>query len=119
MNRNQATCAIVIGRNEGERLVRCLMSLIDRVELIIYVDSRSSDSSRDKARKLEVHVVELDQKQPFTAARARNIGVNHLAEIAPEIELIQFVDGDCEIADCWLETASAEIEISFIQHITT
>src|SRR4051794_34576453 len=36
---------VVIGRNEGERLVRCLRSVVGRAENIVYVDSGSSDGS--------------------------------------------------------------------------
>jgi len=31
--------AVAIGRNEGERLRRCLQSLIGRVAVVVYVDS--------------------------------------------------------------------------------
>ena len=36
---------VVIGRNEGQRLVRCLESLLGRVAHIVYVDSGSTDGS--------------------------------------------------------------------------
>ena len=36
---------VVIGRNEGERLVRCLDSLVSRAALVVYVDSGSTDGS--------------------------------------------------------------------------
>ncbi len=61
--------AIAIGRNEGERLVRCLASL-DGLSPVIYVDSGSTDGSVAHARKVGAEVVELDMAQPFTAARA-------------------------------------------------
>ena len=48
-------------------------------------------------------------QKPFTAARARNQGTMRLREIAPEVEFIQFVDGDCEIIDGWLERAMASL----------
>jgi hypothetical protein len=47
-------------------------------------------------------VVELDTSVPFTAARARNTGFARLVEIAPEIEAVQFIDGDCEVVEGWL-----------------
>ena len=37
--------AIAIGRNEGERLVRCLASL-DGLSPVIYVDSGSTDGKK-------------------------------------------------------------------------
>ena len=64
--------AVVIGRNEGDRLVRCLASVKDQVEHIVYVDSGSTDDSLANARAIGTEVVELDLSTPFTAARARN-----------------------------------------------
>ena len=43
--------AVVIGRNEGQRLIRCLSSLAGRVSPIVYVDSGSTDGSLDIARR--------------------------------------------------------------------
>ena len=95
---------VVIGRNEGERLRRCLMSL-PRAGAIVYVDSGSTDGSVQLARHLGADVIELDMRVPFTAARARNAGFRRLREISPDIEYVQFVDGDCELIDGWLEDA--------------
>src|SRR5262245_1056026 len=95
---------VVIGRNEGERLRRCLMSL-PRTSIIVYVDSGSSDGSVPRARHLGSDVIELDMHAPFTAARARNAGFRRLREISPNIEYVQFLDGDCELIDGWLEAA--------------
>ena len=95
---------VVIGRNEGERLRQCLMSL-PRASVIVYVDSGSSDGSVQRARHLGADVIELDMRAPFTAARARNAGFRRLREISPDFEYVQFVDGDCELIDGWLEDA--------------
>ncbi|HEY6880648.1 MAG TPA: glycosyltransferase family A protein [Polyangiales bacterium] len=97
--------AVVIGRNEGERLQRCLRSLVGRVSALVYVDSASTDDSVAFARGLGVEVVELDLSIPFTAARARNEGFTRLRAIAPEVEFVQFVDGDCEVLEGWIEFA--------------
>ncbi|MEM1276329.1 MAG: glycosyltransferase [Pseudomonadota bacterium] len=97
--------AVVIGRNEGERLIRCLASL-DAVDQIVYVDSGSTDGSVGEAEKAGAAVVILDPDLPFTAARARNAGLVRLRELAP-VELVQFVDGDCELQRDWIKTASA------------
>ncbi|MEM9098121.1 MAG: glycosyltransferase [Pseudomonadota bacterium] len=96
--------AVVIGRNEGERLIRCLASL-DAVDQIVYVDSGSTDGSVGEAEKAGAAVVILDPDLPFTAARARNAGLERLRELAP-VELVQFVDGDCELQPDWIKTAS-------------
>lgn len=96
---------VVIGRNEGSRLVRCLNSLSSNVDAIVYVDSGSTDASIDVARESGAHIVELDTNLPFTAGRARNAGFKALRTLDPNLKFIQFVDGDCEIASGWLEAA--------------
>jgi GT2 family glycosyltransferase len=75
--------------------------------LVVYVDSGSTDSSVQIAKGLGVHVVELDMRIPFTAARARNQGFWRLRELAPDVEYVQFVDGDCELVPSWLDAAAA------------
>lgn len=102
---------VVIGRNEGERLRRCLLSVLDKTTNIIYVDSGSTDDSVAIAKSLSANVVELDLSIPFTAARARNAGVKRLLEINPDVEYVQFVDGDCEIIPRWLEAAQQELKL--------
>ena len=97
---------VVIGRNEGQRLIDCLDSLISQVDHIVYVDSGSKDDSIQNALERNVEVIKLDISIPFTAARARNAGFARLMEIAPEIEYVQFVDGDCEVVESWLDAAA-------------
>lgn len=96
---------VVIGRNEGERLRRCLDSIGTLAPFAVYVDSGSSDGSVALARSRGVTVVELDPRIPFTAARARNEGFERLSATAPGIEFVQFLDGDCELAAGWLAVA--------------
>jgi glycosyltransferase involved in cell wall biosynthesis len=95
--------AVVIGRNEGERLRRCLGSLVDSVRSVVYVDSGSNDGSVEYAKSLGVSVVPLDLSRPFTAARARNAGFERLLELEPGSSFVQFVDGDCEVVSGWIE----------------
>lgn len=97
---------VTIGRNEGERLERCLRSVVGRADLVVYVDSGSNDGSVAFAKSLGVDVVELDMTVPFTMARGRNAGYRHLFQCDPELELVQFIDGDCEVVDGWLEDAA-------------
>jgi len=100
---------VAIGRNEGQRLRRCLESVLGRAAVVVYVDSGSTDGSVALAEQLGAAVVELDRALPFTAARARNAGFARLRALAPETELVQFVDGDCEVVAGWLERAEREI----------
>jgi GT2 family glycosyltransferase len=103
---------VAIGRNEGERLRRCLLSLakVGQGAASVYVDSGSTDGSVELARSMGVEVVELDMSRPFSAARARNAGFERLKEIAPGIKAVMFLDGDCEVADGWLDRARLELE---------
>lgn len=96
---------VIIGRNEGPRLVGCLKSLQPSCDDIIYVDSGSTDGSITAAEKLNAYVIELDLSQPFTAARARNEGFAALKKRRPDVQFVQFVDGDCEIIAGWLDKA--------------
>lgn len=96
---------VVIGRNEGERLRVCLKSLDGAAAAAVYVDSGSTDGSVELARRLGFEVVELDTRIPFTAARARNAGYRHLRQLAPTLGYVQFVDGDCEVAEGWIDAA--------------
>jgi len=101
---------IAIGRNEGDRLRRCLDALAGLGATVVYVDSDSTDESIALARERGVEVVELDMSLPFSAARARNAGFERLSRIDPEVRFVQFLDGDCEIADGWLERGRRELE---------
>lgn len=101
---------VVIGRNEGQRLHQCLLSVIGKIALVVYVDSGSVDGSVELARSLGVNVVELDLSTPFTAARARNTGLAHLLEAEAQIKFVQFVDGDCEVVEGWLDRAHHELD---------
>lgn len=100
---------VAIGRNEGERLTRCLDSML-HCGAVVYVDSNSSDDSVAIARRKGVTVVELDMSQPFSAARARNEGFQALMRRYPETRYVQFADGDCEIVPGWVDRAVAELE---------
>lgn len=102
--------AVVIGRNEGDRLRLCLTSILGQVDSIVYVDSGSTDGSVELAKSLNIEVVELDLTIPFTAARARNAGFQHLTTVNPQLKYVQFVDGDCEILPGWIEIAAHTLE---------
>lgn len=99
------TGIVVIGRNEGQRLVACLNSLPVGKYPVVYVDSGSSDGSLQQAKKLGADVINLDKSIPFSAARARNEGLKHLNENWPGLTFVQFVDGDCLVVDDWLNAA--------------
>jgi hypothetical protein len=84
---------VIIGRNEGDRLRRCLDSLrqiqypADRVE-IIYVDSGSRDGSPELAQAAGAKVSVLRTARPC-AAKARNMGWR-----IARYPYVLFLDGD-------------------------
>jgi GT2 family glycosyltransferase len=80
------------------------------VEQIIYVDSGSTDGSREFAQSVGADVVDLDTTIPFTAARARNAGVERLRQVAPSAQYVQMIDGDCELDPDWIPTALGFME---------
>lgn len=97
---------VVIGRNEGQRLIDCLASLDARAHRTVYVDSGSSDGSSAASGRSGAHVVDLDMRQPFSAARARNAGLSEVIARWPDTRFIQFVDGDCIVHPHWIDTAA-------------
>ena len=98
---------VVIGRNEGPDLARCLGALPRGAVPVVYVDSGSTDGSPALARSLGVDVVDLDPAIPFSAARGRNEGAQHLLRAHPELRYLQVVDGDTELSPGWLEAGAA------------
>ena len=96
---------VVIGRNEGERLRAALASALRQASACVYVDSRSSDGSPALAQQLGVEALTLDASEPVSAARGRNAGFAVLQERHPDLELVQFLDGDSELAPGWIEVA--------------
>jgi GT2 family glycosyltransferase len=98
---------VVIGRNEGERLVNCLNSVKASASRVVYVDSGSADESVEFAARIGAYTVRLDPSLPFTAARARNEGFLALKSLYPDIRFVQFIDGDCILVSGWLEAARA------------
>lgn len=101
---------VAIGRNEGERLRRCLRSLPAGLAEVVYVDSGSTDDSVAFARAQGASVVELDMSVPFTAARARNAGFERLMQLQKTLAFVQFVDGDCALAPGWLEAGLSALQ---------
>ena len=101
---------VIIGRNEGERLRRCLTSAVREAQVLLYVDSDSSDGSVALAESLGIETLRLDPSRQLSAARARNEGRERLRQSHPELQYLQFVDGDCELCDGWLAAAGQFLE---------
>jgi GT2 family glycosyltransferase len=101
---------VAIGRNEGERLRRCLDSVVGRGLPIVYVDGNSTDGSVELARSKGVEVVKEDPTKSNCAATARNEGFERLLQVAPDVRYIMFVDADCEVVDGWLDRGRQYLE---------
>jgi len=101
---------VVIGRNEMPRVRLALLAACRETDRVVYVDSGSTDGSVAFARRLAVPVVDLDPAFPMNAARARNAGFDRLQAEMPDVEYVQFVDGDCELEPGWLEQGVRELD---------
>jgi glycosyltransferase involved in cell wall biosynthesis len=89
---------IVIGRNEGWKLNKCLESIFEVITKnhlkkyeVLYIDSKSTDKSVSFAENYnEVKVIKLTSD--FNAAIARNVGFKE-----SNGNVLYFIDGDMEI----------------------
>ncbi len=100
---------VVIGRNEGERLRRCLESVCamergDWVVEVIYVDSGSADGSLGVAEEYGARVIALRPERP-TAALARNAGWRVAGG-----EVVFFLDGDTVVSPLFVRESLGEFE---------
>ncbi|MCV6636244.1 glycosyltransferase [Candidatus Albibeggiatoa sp. nov. NOAA] len=101
---------VIIGRNEGERLVRCIRSVqamsdfnSDHIE-IIYVDSDSTDDSPQQAKQLGAKVLTVHPERP-AAAIGRNAGWQ-----AAQAPYILFLDGDTILNPDFVSVALQQFE---------
>ena len=96
---------VVIGRNEGSRLEKCLRSVLRLSRQVVYSDSASTDGSAQLAERLGAAVVILPSDGRLTAARGRNSGYQELCTRFPQCQFVQFLDGDCILQNGWIEEA--------------
>jgi cellulose synthase/poly-beta-1,6-N-acetylglucosamine synthase-like glycosyltransferase len=101
--------AVVIGRNEGDRLSRCLESVVAMAPVggpveLIYVDTASTDDSVERASNLGAKVIQVNPVRPC-AAIGRNAGWR-VARSA----IILFLDGDTILAHDFVACATEEFQ---------
>lgn len=111
---------IIIGKNEGWRLEKCLQSIVSIVKQdkivdyeIIYVDSQSTDNSVALAKKYGAKVFLIMGE--CNAAIARNIGAKEAIG-----DILFFIDGDMELFSGFLPkvlTQDGRLEYPFISGI--
>lgn len=94
---------VVIGRNEGKRLVNCLQSvhhvLSDFEHELIYVDSHSSDDSIMRAKDEGARCY-MPRSKATTAALGRDIGMREAKG-----QYILFLDGDMTLEAGFTQSA--------------
>lgn len=101
---------VIIGRNEGERLVRCIRSVqamsdfSDEHTEIIYVDSDSTDDSPTQAKQLGAKVLTVHPERP-AAAIGRNAGWQ-----AAQAPYVLFLDGDTILNPDFVAAAFQQLE---------
>ena len=95
---------IIIGKNEGTKLVRCIHSILKTIEEdnigdyeIIYVDSNSSDGSIELVKEIKGNIKIYGITGKASPAIGRNIGA---AE--SNADLYCFMDGDMELVGDFL-----------------
>ena len=111
MNAISFVSVVIIGRNEGERLQRCITSVHQArwgtlMHDIWYVDSRSTDNSVAMAHAMGARTLVLPEG-PMCAAKARNLGWQAAAG-----EFILFLDGDTELHADFVKNALAALHDS-------
>ena len=100
---------VVIGRNEGDRLDRCLESIERMRPLqgpieIFYVDSASTDGSLERAAQFKINVQKLETANPCAAA-GRNAGWR-----IARAPIVFFVDGDTVVDPDFVADSIAELD---------
>jgi GT2 family glycosyltransferase len=105
-NRTESpVAAVVIGRNEGERLESSIQSVEEAGLRCVYADSGSTDGSLDLAQQLGAHVLMLDADRPFSAARGRNEGLAEMLRLSPSTQFVMFLDGDSILSPTFVSAA--------------
>jgi cellulose synthase/poly-beta-1,6-N-acetylglucosamine synthase-like glycosyltransferase len=106
MNERPALSVVIIGRNEGARLSRCLASVDSMTSIgpteVIYVDSDSRDDSIGVATRAGAQVISLSASRP-SAAAGRNAGWQ-----VARAPLILFLDGDTVLDGNFVERSVTE-----------
>lgn len=98
---------IIVGKNEEKILDKCFVSACAITDNIFYVDSDSTDTSIEIAKKYKkIKIISLKTKNYFhTASLARSIAAKEV-----KTEFIQFIDADMTINYQWITTAKQRLK---------
>lgn len=96
---------VIIGRNEAQSIGKCIESVLqsshrfDSSE-IVFVDSRSTDSTVEIAKRYPIAVLRLLENQTASPAAGRTIGTQFTKG-----EFVMYVDGDMTLNPEWTANA--------------
>lgn len=100
---------IVIGRNEARNIGRCIVSLIETINVnklkdaeILYVDSNSGDGTVSIVQKY-AQVIIYKITKGWNLPVARNIGANHAKG-----DILFFIDGDMALEPSFVRAAISD-----------
>ena len=101
---------IVIGRNEAQRIEKCLRSVFASLPSredceVIYVDSASEDDTVAIASRFPIRILQLRNSWKLSPSAGRYIGYQHARG-----KYLLFVDGDSLLFKRWLINACAFLD---------
>jgi len=104
---NKDVTIIIVGKNEEKILNKCFKSASNLCNEIIYVDSDSTDSSIEIAKKYKkIKIISLKTENYFhTASLARSIASKEV-----NTKYIQFIDADMTLDENWINIAKKRLE---------
>ena len=104
---NKDVTIIIVGKNEDRILNRCFDSASNLCDDIIYVDSDSTDSSIEIAKKYKkIKIISLKTENYYhTASLARSIASKEV-----NTKYIQFIDADMTLDENWINIAKKRLE---------
>jgi len=100
---------VAIGRNEGKRLIECLASVQAVTDNIVYVDSGSTDGSAEQRHRSAL-LSSNWMGHNLLLQRGKKRRLRRLKARKPNVRYVQFVDGDCTLAEGWLDKAIAFLD---------
>ena len=102
---------VVIGRNEGERLVGCPRIAWGGTWSGVRLRLQRCERRQCPPRAGASVVGALDVSVPLAVRRERaNAGIAALRSRMPQLAYVQTIDGDCELLPNWLPVASAFLD---------